>query len=916
MPAELPSGVWGTPPAADSPLAEPASTAALPSSARPAQSQPARLIAHDPVEVIQLKPSQPIVTDLPETAEPTVVVKLPQANASGMRDSPATRLRYPADLLGVIGCAFAMVVVCLLVVYAGNTTQGLTEDVQTVAYRWLQRILTGPVTALRTVLVLFAPIAVSLTLILRRQTAVLLMSLAAALGGLVLNTLVYIALNAWAPDALFHGLALGSPRALTLPSYAAAMIGLLISAARPARRRSLTAAWTLLWVTVGVDILTNKVTLGGMGLSLLAGCLAGLGARYCFGVPSERAYGQSLIDGLRQVGYEPASLDRAGLAPTSAAVVAPPGGLPGAGRWERVQTPQFFADHRLYALKTTNGREFDVVVLDGDRQVVGVLTRWWRQLRSRGIDPRRVTSLRQSAERAALLSYSVRAVGVRTPAVLAMVEVDDSMLLVREPVPPSQALADLPEAELTDRRLQQMWRELGRAHQAGITHRALTDQVFRLGEPGLNSVRDVALPAVPEPGADDRADPVGPWWMLGWEAGDVASSDLARHIDQAQLVALIGLKIGPQRAVEAAAAALPEEDLRLVGSLLQSPAMPARTREQLRAQPDLLGQLRQTVAQRFPQAELEPQKLARVSVRAVVSALLTAVALFVVLTSLNLDQVATALRASRWYWALASFGFGLVAVAGAAVLLVAFSPVRLGFFTAWVSQLAAGYVAVSVPAGIGTTGLNLRFLQKKGVAGTLATATAALIQVSQVVITVLTLLVLTLATGSATATSFRVSPTILIVVAALAGAIGVVFAVPQSRTWVLARIMPTLRQTWPRLVELVSNPGRLLLGLAGNLVVLGGYVLAFQAALWAFGADLPLVPSAMAYLIGNSAGSVAPTPGGMGAIEAAELAALGAAGINPGVAASVVVVFRLATFWIRIPLGWVAYRALEKRGDL
>ncbi|MDR1265567.1 MAG: flippase-like domain-containing protein [Propionibacteriaceae bacterium] len=344
--------------------------------------------------------------------------------------------------------------------------------------------------------------------------------------------------------------------------------------------------------------------------------------------------------------------------------------------------------------------------------------------------------------------------------------------------------------------------------------------------------------------------------------------------------------------------------------------MPARAREQLRSQPDLLSQLRQGLIERFPQAEVEPQQLARVSPKTVVSVLLTAVALFIVLTSFNLTEVGEALRASRWYWALAAFGLGLVGVLGAALILIAFSPVKIGLVKAWVSQLAASYVAVSVPAGIGTTGLNIRFLSKQGVKGSLATATAALVQVSQIAITALALIVLTLATGSTQTASLRVGPVVLIVAAVLIGAVGLLFAIPGSRTWLLAKIWPTLRQTWPRLVELVSNPGRLALGLGGNVVMLLGYAAAFQAALLAFGRDLPLVTSTIAYLVGNSAGSAAPTPGGMGAIEAAEMAALGAAGVNAGVAASVVLVFRLATFWVRIPLGWIAYRALERRGEL
>jgi uncharacterized protein (TIRG00374 family) len=211
--------------------------------------------------------------------------------------------------------------------------------------------------------------------------------------------------------------------------------------------------------------------------------------------------------------------------------------------------------------------------------------------------------------------------------------------------------------------------------------------------------------------------------------------------------------------------------------------------------------------------------------------------------------------------------------------------------------------------------LNLRFLTKRGVAASLATATAALIQVSQVAITVLLLLVLTLATGSGSSLSVD-SPVLIIVTAAAAGLIGLGFAIPRTRAWILRKVMPTLRQTGPRLVELVSSPARLTLGVGGNLLMLTANVMALQSALWAFGQDLPFVTAAIAYLIGNSAGSATPLPGGMGAIEAAEIGALGVAKVNSGIAGAVVVLFRFATFWIRIPLGLAAFRFLERRGDL
>jgi undecaprenyl-diphosphatase len=55
--------------------------------------------------------------------------------------------------------------------------------------------------------------------------------------------------------------------------------------------------------------------------------------------------------------------------------------------------------------------------------------------------------------------------------------------------------------------------------------------------------------------------------------------------------------------------------------------------------------------------------------------------------------------------------------------------------------------------------------------------------------------------------------------------------------------------------------------------------------------------------------AVAPTPGGLGAMEAALVTALVRLGVETGAAVASVLTFRLATFWLPIPLGaWVLRR--------
>jgi hypothetical protein len=60
----------------------------------------------------------------------------------------------------------------------------------------------------------------------------------------------------------------------------------------------------------------------------------------------------------------------------------------------------------------------------------------------------------------------------------------------------------------------------------------------------------------------------------------------------------------------------------------------------------------------------------------------------------------------------------------------------------------------------------------------------------------------------------------------------------------------------------------------------------------------------------------APTPGGVGAVEAVLIAGLTAVGVDKEIAVPSVFLFRLATFWLPVLPGWLAFHHLTRRGML
>ena len=67
------------------------------------------------------------------------------------------------------------------------------------------------------------------------------------------------------------------------------------------------------------------------------------------------------------------------------------------------------------------------------------------------------------------------------------------------------------------------------------------------------------------------------------------------------------------------------------------------------------------------------------------------------------------------------------------------------------------------------------------------------------------------------------------------------------------------------------------------------------------------------YLGSSLIAAAAPTPGGLGALEAAMVAGLTGVGLESGVAVAAVLSYRLATYWLPILPGWISFRRLEQR---
>ena len=480
-------------------------------------------------------------------------------------DTPAVRVHHPADAVGAVLSLVGIALVVILSAYAHGTTRVIAEDVREVA-DVVRNLVIFPVAVLEWVVTVLAPIAVLTELLVRRQFRQAGEAVLGALLAFVSALLAIWLVETWAITSLQNEFSVWADGrwAVTIPPLLASVAGLLTASGTRSRRRSAGWSWNFLWIVLGVAMITGLITLPGALLTVLIGRASGLALRYAFGVQSERAYGRALVEGIRRAGFAPTRLIRVrdvgaegndtGELVTDLAAIA----ITRAG------------DNRVYAMTTADGERLDVVALDGDRQVVGVLTRLWRSMRLRGIEGRAVVSLRQAAERAALLSYAAWSSGVCTPRLLGIAEAEDSMLLIQQHARGAVPIRDLPAEALSDEVLDAVWEQLAPAHAAGLTPRAVTSDVVL-----VNMRPDACPPDAPAGATHEPGTPVV--LLTSWENGDVASSELPRRMDVATLLTVLALKVGPERAVASAVRTIPD-DLATIGPVLQPIAVPRATR--------------------------------------------------------------------------------------------------------------------------------------------------------------------------------------------------------------------------------------------------------------------------------------------------------------------------------------------------
>jgi undecaprenyl-diphosphatase len=352
---------------------------------------------------------------------------------------------------------------------------------------------------------------------------------------------------------------------------------------------------------------------------------------------------------------------------------------------------------------------------------------------------------------------------------------------------------------------------------------------------------------------------------------------------------------------------------------MQALTVGGATRTDLKSQRRLLAEIHEQVVRATDLEEVQLAQVQRIRPRTVVMAVVLFAVVWVLIPQFaDLPRTLQQVRDANWAWMVPALALSMLTYVGAAMALSASVSRRLPVSRTTLVTLAGSFVNRVSPAKVGGIALNLRYLQKQGVETPVAAASIGLYQGVGLLVHLSLLLVFGLWAGRTVSASHLLpsGTLVFVVVAVVLTVAGVAVAVPRIRRLFRTFVRPQLSKIAANLRGLLQSPGRLSVMVLGSAVLTMSYIGALWASIQAFGGGLPVAGVAIVFLAGASVAAAAPTPGGIGAVEAALAAGLTALGLASDVAVPAVFLYRLATFWVPVLPGWLGFTILQRRGDI
>lgn len=516
----------------------------------------------------------------------------------------------------------------------------------------------------------------------------------------------------------------------------------------------------------------------------------------------------------------------------------------------------------------------------------GALRQLWQYLRLRNDETVPFqASMRRAVEHRALMAIAVADLELSNTRTIAVAGLDRGWTLYAHTAPRGTPLSE-------DHPVDSAWTALRSLHDHVISHGALR-------------AKDITV--------EDGVARFG-----GFGNAEYGALDTRLQSDIAQLLVTTTALYGPRRSVAAAIDAFGRDVVLNASRRLTKSAMPQTIRNSVVDIKTMVTSARDEVKRQTGADEITPETITRFNRNQLIQMVLLVALVYVAYPFIStVPAFFNELRTANYWWALLGLVISGLSFFGASTALWACASKDVSYRNLTIMQVANKFVATTTPAGVGGLALSTRFLHKAGLSPVRATAAVALQQAVQVITHVTLLIVFSAVAGaSAGLGHFVPSLTILYLIGGAAlGIVGTFMLVPKTRRWLGTSVRPRLKEVGRDLAELAREPKRLaliVLGCAGTTL---GAALALWVSIAAFGGDVSFVTVTVVTMVGGTLASAAPTPGGVGAVEAALIGGLAAFGVTAAVAVPSVLLYRVLTTWIPVFVGWPVMRWMT-RNDL
>ena len=570
-----------------------------------------------------------------------------------------------------------------------------------------------------------------------------------------------------------------------------------------------------------------------------------------------------------------------------------------------VETGELSEAHRqtagVFLVDTVDadGHSLLVKVYGRDAWDSQLLAKAWRALWYRDTDALTLTRLQQ-AEHEAFVTLLAERAGVPVDHVVKAGRSanNDALIVLQDPGSAMPVLDGHPDRQPL---LEQVWDAILALQAAGIVHRDLAPQRFRLDG---DTVR-----------------------VAGFEGATVSPTGDQLHSDLAQLLVTSALLGGTEETLEIAADRLGADGLAAVIPYLQIAALGPTLRTEVRTADLDLDDLRAATASVAGADEPAMANLRRVSRSTLLQAALLSAAAYILISSLSgidFAEVWDQLQDATWGILIIALFLGQTprfsqaeSTRGACPRPVAYGPLVL-------LQFSISFINLVLPSTAARVAVNIRFFQRQGIPPASAVSIGVIDSVGGFAVQLLILATVLLfgwgdvdlhmpedsTIGHGNILTVLVAAVGVVVLAVLVG-----LAFPSVRRRIREKVTPWIHEV-RETVGSMRSPTKVLQVLGGNLGAEILFALTLALVLNAFHSPVPLGTLLVINVCVSLFAGLMPVPGGIGVTEGALITGLSAAGVDQATAFAATICYRMITFYLPPIWGAACFHRLERAGML